>query len=654
MRQCHDSNIKVQAPEGAKKIVLAGNPNSGKSVVFNFLTGLYVDVSNYPGTTLEISSGRFGEDLVMDTPGVYGLSSFNDEERIARDIILGADIVVNIVNAVNLERDLFLTQQIIDTGVPVLVVLNMMDEVERKGLSIDVRKLSELLGVQVFPAVAVRKKGLDAVRDNIYRATTGNGTPGLEKYLDGLTDFPGSRGEALLYLEGDSVISKRYGLPAAGSQEQIYHQRREWVNEIIQRVFKAGVSRKTLAELVSEFMLRPWAGWLILAVALWGMYQFIGVFVAGTVVGFTEEAIMAGKYEPFVRAILGRWLEPGSPLGQVLGGEFGLLTMAVTYLLGLLLPMVVGFYLFLSILEDSGYLPRVATLVDRAMNAIGLNGRAVIPIILGFGCVTVATITTRLLGSEREKRIAIFLLGLAIPCSAQLGIIAGLLATVGPGYVVLYGIVIFTVLVITGILMKAVIPGRTTDLLIDLPVLRLPRLDNVLKKTVVKSWGFLAEAAPLFALGSLLISVLQISGILVWIQKALEPLTVHWLGLPGKAADAFIMGVVRRDFGAAGLSSLAMTPLQTVISLITITLFVPCIASVMIIFKERSKKEAALMWLSTWVIAFLIGGITNQVTGLLGGSILGTGLVFIGGVVGMVLVRKVLGLRKMTFQDNHI
>ncbi|MGE5582127.1 MAG: ferrous iron transport protein B, partial [Bacillota bacterium] len=612
MPSCHDRGINVPVPEGAKKIVLAGNPNSGKSVFFNYLTGLYVDVSNYPGTTLEISSGRFGNDIIMDTPGVYGLSSFNDEERIARDIILGADIVLNIVNAVNLERDLFLTRQIIDTGIPVIVALNMMDEAENKGLKIDIANLSKLLGVPVYPTTAIRKKGLAIIKENIYLARPGKIAPELMELFCKLKEFPGSQGEALLFLEGDPVIANKYNLNQATFQEEIYRRRRKEVNSIIRQVLKPGTPKKTLADGLSRFMLHPWAGWLVLAIILWMMYEFIGVFIAGTVVGFTEKFLMAGKYEPLIKGVFERYLHPGSPLSQVLTGEFGLLTMTVTYLVGLLLPLVIGFYLVLSILEDTGYLPRVATLVDRGMNSLGLNGRAVIPIILGFGCVTVATITTRLLGSEREKRIAIFLLGLAIPCSAQLGVISGLLAKVGPAYIILYVLVILAVLVLTGSLLKMVIPGRTTDLLIDLPTLRLPRIDNVLKKTAVKSWGFLAEAAPLFALGSLLISILQITGILVGLQNFLTPLTVGWLGLPGKAAAAFIMGVVRRDFGAAGLSSLAMTPLQTVVSLITITLFVPCIASVMIIFKERSKREAVLMWLSTWVIAFLIGGIVHQ------------------------------------------
>lgn len=648
MRNCHTQSLNVDIPEGARKIVLAGNPNAGKSVFFNYLTGLYVDVSNYPGTTLEISSGRFGKDLVMDTPGVYGLSSFNDEERIARDIILQADLVINVVDGVHLERDLFLTQQIIDTGVPVLVALNMMDEVEKKGLRIDTELLSKLLGVPVIPTVVVRKKGLDLVRDNIPQAKPGHCTPELEEMLQGFKDFPGNQGEALLILEGDPVIARRYGRTPGDSREWIYMKRRERINDLTHQVLshaqaRKGTERTDLAERLGGLMLHPLAGWLILTAILWGMYEFIGVFAAGTLVGFTEEVIMAGKYEPLVRGLLEHFISPGSPLGQVLTGEFGLLTMTVTYLFGLLLPLVIAFYLFLSLLEDSGILPRIATLVDRTMNAIGLNGRAVIPIILGFGCVTAATITTRLLGSEREKRIAIFLLGLAIPCSAQLGVISGLLAKVGAVYVLLYVAVIFAILALTGSILKTMIPGRTTDLLIDLPALRLPRAENIIKKTAVKSWGFITEAAPLFALGSLIISVLQITGLLVLLQKMLGPLTMNWLGLPVNAATAFIMGLVRRDFGAAGLSGLGMTPLQTVVSLITITLFVPCIASVMIIFKERGKKEAALMWLSTWVIAFAVGGIINQLGRILHGYVPGIIIAFLGGTAAIIFITCLFG-----------
>ncbi|MFZ5646762.1 MAG: nucleoside recognition domain-containing protein, partial [Bacillota bacterium] len=376
----------------------------------------------------------------------------------------------------------------------------------------------------------------------------------------------------------------------------------------------------SFGNLLGRLMIKPATGLPILALALYAMYQVIGVFIAGTVVGITEETIMLEKYEPAVRGIVGSWVQEESAIGTILIGEFGLLTMTLTYVLGLLMPLVIGFYLFLSIFEDSGYLPRIATLVDRLLTGVGLNGRGVIPLILGFGCVTMATITTRLLASDRERRIAILLLGLTIPCSAQMGVIAGMLAAMGWEIVALYALVIFMVLVIIGTVLNRLLPGKSTDLLIDLPPLRLPRLDNVLKKTGTKSYNFLKEAFPLFALGALIISTFQVTGVLEFLQNLLAPLTVGWLKLPKEAATAFIMGIVRRDFGAAGLSDMALTPVQTVAALITITLFVPCIASILVIFKERSKKEAVLIWGSSWVVAFLVGGTVSQLYSAFGGD----------------------------------
>lgn len=620
MSHCHGCNIKIDIPEGARRIVLVGNPNAGKSVFFNYLTGMYVDVSNYPGTTLEISHGRYQGDVVIDTPGVYGISSFNDEERVARDVILSADVVINVVNAVYLERDLFLTQQVIDTGVPVIVALNMVDEAERQGIKIDYALLSQLLGVPVIQTVAIKKQGLEEVKQIIWQARQGHSDPSLQKELDQLVNRVGSRGEALLILEGDVTVAARHGLEPVNRREEIYLHRRQRVNHLVNHVVKEISKSTAFGNALSRAMIKPLTGVPILLLALYAMYQIIGVFVAGTVVGLTEETIMIGQYEPAVRSLVGNFISEDSTLGTILVGEFGLLTMTFTYVLGLLMPLVVGFYFFLSLFEDSGYLPRLATLVDRVLTSLGLNGRAVIPLILGLGCVTMATITTRLLGSERERRIAIFLLGLAIPCSAQLGVIAGMLAAVDPEFVALYALVILAVLVVVGTLMNTLLSGQSSDLLIDLPPLRLPRIDNVLTKTFIKSYQFLKEAFPLFALGALLISTFQVTGILTLLQNALAPLTVGGLGLPKEAATAFIMGVVRRDFGAAGLADMTLAPIQTVVALITITLFVPCIASILVMFKERSKKEAALMWLSTWVIAFLIGGIVAQLSNLLGVS----------------------------------
>ncbi|MTI81725.1 MAG: ferrous iron transport protein B [Firmicutes bacterium] len=620
MGHCHSIGMHIEVPENGKKIVLVGNPNAGKSVFFNYLTGMYVDVSNYPGTTLEISHGRLGEDVVVDTPGVYGISSFNDEERVARDVILAADVVINVVNAVQLERDLFLTQQVIDTGVPVVVALNMVDEAEKQGMEIDVDLLTDLLGVPVIPTVAIKKNGLDKVRNSVSDARPGLVEAKLQKQLDVMLNRVGNQGEALLILEGDPAVSERHAVEPGELREEIYRQRRERVNDIVQHIIKEINTKTNLATSLGQMMVRPATGIPILAIALYLMYKVIGVFIAGTVVGVTEETIMLGKYEPAVRGFVGQFMAEESALGTILIGEFGVLTMTVTYVLGLLMPLVAGFYFFLSLFEDSGYLPRIATLVDRVLSSIGLNGRAIIPMILGFGCVTMATIVTRMLGSERERRITIFLLGLTIPCSAQLGVILGLLAPLGGQYVLLYITAVFSVLVVVGTLMHTTLSGKSTDLLIDLPPLRLPRVDNVVKKTATKSYQFLKEAFPLFAFGAFLISTFQVTGILKALQNLLAPLTVGWLQLPAEASTAFVMGIVRRDFGAAGLADLSMGAMATVVALITITLFVPCIAAIMVLFKERSKKEAALMWTGSLTIAFLVGGLVAKLATAFGGN----------------------------------
>jgi ferrous iron transport protein B len=300
-------------------------------------------------------------------------------------------------------------------------------------------------------------------------------------------------------------------------------------------------------------------------------------------------------------------------LATLLVGEFGVVTMTVTYLLFLLLPLVIAFYLSLALMEDSGYLPRLATLVDRSLNAIGLNGSAIIPLILGFGCVTMATITTRLLGSEREKKISTAILQFAIPCSAQLAVVAALLAGAGFSAILIYSATILTVFVAVGTILHRSLPGTTTPLLIDLPPMRLPRFDNVIRKSAYRTYFFMKEATPWFFIGALGVGIMQVTGLLTVWENLLDPLTTGWLQLPRSASTAFVMGMVRRDFGAAGLYQLALTPHQIIVSLVTITLFTPCIASLMVMLKERGLKEATLVWTGTWITAFLVGGILSQI-----------------------------------------
>lgn len=610
MQSCHKLD-EINIDESKEKVVLVGNPNVGKSIFFNYLTESYVSVSNYPGTTLDISSGEFKDYIVLDTPGVYGVSSFNDEEKVARDIILSADIIVNIVDAVHLERDLFLTQQLIDMDKKVIVALNIMDEAETRGLDIDIDELKKKLGVEVIPTVAVDNKGLSMLADTIQHAKKGNKSLSaeMENKLVDISKKTKNKADSLLILEGDQYVAKHFGVDALAFRETIYNKRRKRVNEIVEEVITKIEKNNTIGDKIGSLLLRPLSGIPILLVILYALYQFIGVFVAQTLVGITEETIMIGMYEPFIIDLVSNFISINSLLGKILIGEFGVLTMTVTYILGLLLPLVAGFYFFLAILEDSGYMPRIAALVDRALNYLGLNGRAIIPMLLGFGCVTMATVTTRMLGSKREKIIAIFLLGLAIPCSAQLGVIAGLIAPLGLKYFVIYVMTIFTVYVIAGTFLNKVLPGKSTDLLIDLPPVRLPRLKNILRKTYLKSKYFIFEAGPIFALGAVGITLLKEGGILQWIQDKVAPFIVGWLKLPKETTEAFIMGIIRRDFGAAGLNSLALTSDQTLVSLIVITLFVPCIAAMLVMIKEQGFKQALMVWLGSWFAAFAVGGI---------------------------------------------
>jgi ferrous iron transport protein B len=594
--------------DGLKRLVLVGNPNVGKSVVFNYLTGSYVDVSNFPGTTVDVSQGKYKNYIVLDTPGIYGVSSFNDEEKVARDVILDADLLLNVVDGVHLERDLFLTLQLADMGIPMVVAINMMDEVKRQGIEIDFKALEKYLGVPIVPICATEQKDLEKLVAALPQATVGKKGKEVDNLLKEYASLNNlTEAQILLALEGDLSFE---GIPE--KREELYFDRRKRVDDLCKKVVRYQKTGTHFSEHLGDLLLKPALGIPVLFLVLFLAYKLIGVFAAGTVVDFLE-GIMTTYYEPWIRNTLGAVIPLDSIIGQLLLGEFGILTMTVTYIFGLLLPLVIAFYLLLSILEDSGYLPRVAALLDRSFNKVGLNGRAVIPMVLGFGCVTMASISTRILGSDRERLIAIILLSLTIPCSAQMGVITAMLSSLGFGYFLAYVVIMIAIFVIAGTLLNKILPGQPTDLLIDIPPMRLPLAKNVLQKTWNKSVHFITEAGPLFAIGALLITVLQMTGALDVIQTAAAPLVVNWMKLPKEASTAFMMGIIRRDFGAAGFFNMTLTKEQTLVAMTTLTLFVPCIASIVVIIKERGFKQGLAVFLSCMLAAFLVGGTMAQI-----------------------------------------
>lgn len=603
-----------QPVEAVRKIVLVGNPNVGKSVFFHALTGIYAVVSNFPGTTVSLARGRLGDAEVIDTPGIYSVGSDTDEELVARSVILGADVVVNVVDATRLERDLFLTCQLIDMGLPLVVVLNMADEVARSGLRINLPRLAANLGVDVIESVATQRKGLPELKQALERARAGRIETATRALRSAIEVEKGlGQPHALLALEDDFTTLQEAGLNSSGERAALFSTRRQRVREVVGACVEQGVAPSSRSLWVSDQMVHPWRGLVFLGFVLLAFYYVVGDFFAQTVVGFTEGSVMQEIYEPWIRSLVSRFVVLDSAVGQVLVGEFGVATMAVTYLFGLLLPLISGFYLFLAVLEDSGYLPRLAALTDGLMGRLGLNGRSTIPFVLGFGCVTAAILTTRVLGTRRERTIATALLSLAVPCSAQLAVITVLLTSLGGLWVLAYLAVMISVLVLAGAFLNRILPGTSSSLLIDLPSLRWPQVGNVARKMLMKTKHFMADAAPIFILGSLLVGVLNVSGALAVIQGTMAPFVEGWLHLPRETATAFLMGFIRRDFGAAGLLSLDMSPVQILVAVVTITLFVPCLASSIVLFKERGWKEASAVWVGVFVTAFFVGGVLGQI-----------------------------------------
>ncbi len=652
-------------PKELQKVVLVGNPNVGKSCFFNFMSGMYVDVSNFPGTTVSITKSHFQGNDVYDTPGIYGVGSFNDEEKVARDIILSADVILNVVNALNLDRDLFLTLQLIDMGKKVSVLLNFSDELKKRKIKIDTKKLSDLLGVEVYQTAAVDKLGFDQIGEAVNSARVGKQELDLHFLLNQVMEKSVPQSDALLILEGDEAIAQKNNVlcGTADERERIYINRRNRVNEIVDLVEYEDSKKGEIFNHLGRLCLNPVTGIPILLFMLVLMYFFIGDLVSQRVVNFTENKIGKDLFEYNIKSFTGNYTpvyvdvkvldNNGSvinnktfnfpsginanptlqkefsefskqngaqsnfnfqnPFVKIFFGEFGVITMTVTYLLFLLLPLVIGFYFVMALLEDSGYLPRLATMLDRSFNKIGLNGKAVIPIMLGFGCITMANITTRMLGSEREKSIVTAILQFVIPCSAQLAVIAALLSGAGFAPMILYISVILTVLLVLSTVLNKMLPGESSPLLIDLPMIRFPRMSNVFKKTFFRSFGFMKEASFWFFIGALAVGIMEVSGILLVWQDVLAPFTTTWLKLPKEAANAFVMGMVRRDFGAAGLFHMNLSIMQKTVSIITITLFVPCIASFVVMLKERGWKEGMMIWFGTWIAAFLVGGIVAQI-----------------------------------------
>ncbi len=738
-----------------KKLLLIGHPNVGKSVIFRRLTGRYVVVSNYPGTTVEISRGemRLGGTTyeVIDTPGINSLTPHSEDERVTCELLLreNPDVIVQVADAKNVRRALSLMMQLADLGIPVVLVLNMVDEMRARGIEVDARAIAELFHIPVVETVATYGHGIRQLVQAIPRAAipqkprpNGRCVTLIERALSGTEGVPLEL--AVEWMEGgdptfrreierligprrvrqlQSAIEEHCRLCPRSLCREIEQQRSAFVNETVAAIKRTnhaprteritpvgfwvwtvllmlglgvflwgelgvgigiptpyGAARRWMrqhlagpvqgfffshhggliyellfgrpganeyglvmeclhllllvvpiaiplavlmhrsrrfTEKLGELTRAPLTGIPILLIVLLLVYEFVGVTGAQTLVGLLEE-IVFGRY---LVAGLRELIPPGF-IHELLVGPYGLISMGLTYALAIILPVVGTFFIAFGLLEDSGYLPRLAILSDRLLRRMGLNGKAILPMVLGLGCDTMATLTTRILESPKERLIATLLLALGIPCSAQLGVILGLTAGISAGATLIVVLVVVSQLILVGSLAARLLPGRRGDFILEIPPIRVPVLRNVALKTWYRMKWFLGEVVPLFLYATLALFILdQIrvagrSGI-GWIEAGFQPIVVGLLHLPMEAAQAFVMGFLRRDYGAAGLYALAhrglLSPQQVVVSLVVITLFVPCLANFLVIVKEQGWRRAVMIVGFIVPFALLVGGALSWV-----------------------------------------
>jgi len=563
-----------------RRIALVGNANVGKSVLFGRLTGQYAVVSNYPGTTVSVTTSKAtvnGEVWeVVDTPGITALEGvLTEDELLARRILEAreADVVVQVADARNLRRGLMLTSQLAAHGASMVLVLNMIDEARAHGISIDRAGLAASLGIPVVETVATEGRGLAELRDALGRAAV----PVFAQ---------AHRGDHATLAHELSVQYRRYR-PHAVARFQ-----------------------ERLGRLVRE----PLTGLPILALVLYGMYLAVGVFGAQTLVALIEKGLFQRFINPAATSLVTRAV-PWAIARDFLIGEYGLITMGLTYAIAIVLPVVATFFFVFGFLEDSGYIPRLAIFADRTFRTMGLNGKAVLPMVLGLGCDTMATMTTRILGTPKERLIAVLLLALGIPCSAQLATILGILGGVSfAALLTLFGVVLLQMFLV-GFLAARAIPGERSEFIMELPPLRMPQLGNVVRKTLLRVRWYLGEAVPLFLIGTALLFALSRLGLLARITALAEPVVAGLLGLPRDAAAVFVMGFLRRDYGAAGLFQMSkagqLDAVQAVVALTVMTLFVPCVANFLMMVKEQGLKAALAILGVVTVIALGTGTVLN-------------------------------------------
>lgn len=544
------------------RILLMGNPNVGKSVIFSRLTGLRVIASNYPGTTVSFTEGRIKLPLttatVIDVPGTYTLDPTSEAEQVAAQMLGTGDVIINVLDATNLERNLYLTLQLLEAKIPMVIALNMWDDTKHRGISIDLDKLREILKVPVIPTVAVTGEGILQLVDALSTA-----------------------------MASDTPVRTR-------------DQRWIAIGEIIDNVQQITHRHHTWRDRLADASINPLTGIPIAILSLATCFYFIRIVGEG-LVQYLFDPLFQHAWMPLLLRLstilggTGGWHDV--LVGKLISGQvdfmqsFGLLSSGLYVPFAMVLPYVAAFYLMLGLLEDIGYLPRLAVLMDVAMHRIGLHGFAIIPTLLGLGCNVPGIMATRILESRKQRFIAATLISIAIPCAALQAMIISVVGQHGGQYVaIVYG-TLFIAWLIAGAIMRSTVKGFAPELLIEIPPYRAPQWQAVMHKLWMRMSGFLLEAIPVIMAAVLLINVAYSMGILDRLARIAAPVVTGLWGLPKESVTAIIIGFLRKDMAVGMLAPLALTAKQATVAGVVLAMFFPCVATFGVLLKELGARD---------------------------------------------------------------
>lgn len=569
-----------------KKIFLLGNPNVGKSVVFSRLTGVSVISSNYPGTTVGISKGylRPGDEKVevIDLPGTYSLEPTSAAEEAAVSLLNETPkeeaVVVNVIDSTNLERNLVLTLQLIEQGFAVIACLNMCDDAVHRGVSLDTEKLEGILGIPVISTCAVTGSGIKLLIERLKEAS-------------------------------------------AVSRGKLSHQER-WkeIGLIIEKVQRLQHRHHSLREMLEDLSVRPFTGVLMAAGVVYASFKIVR-FIGEWIINAITDPVFTGLYLPLLKRVSSHWQEGGFwfhlLIGDLINGKIdfkqsmGVLTTAPYIEFGMVLPYVVSFYFILSLLEDIGYLPRLAIVLDNVLHSLGLHGFAIIPVLLGFGCNVPGILSTRVLESKRERFIASTIISIGVPCVPLQAMIFGLLGKFGGFYVGGVYLVLFSLILILGLVLNRTLPGYSPEFLLEIPPYRFPPLEMLLRKLYFRVKGFLVEAVPVVLAGVMVINILLYLRLFDMVTAVFAPLVQGIFGLPKEAVVALLIGFLRKDVAVGLLLPLGLSVKQLFIASTLLAISFPCIATFIVLWKELGLKGLLKSTLLMLLISIVVGALLN-------------------------------------------